>query len=500
MSQQLFTIQDDKIVINKLALRYLEGSVIHAGSFDIVGNASVQNNLTVAGTITVDTVKVKNLITDTGDSADVGKWITNRESELEGKGLSWTFGTGNILLAYRNGGRLWSNADFDLDKEKSYKIDNVSVISATELGPQITKSRLKEVGPLRSLTVTGNTLLSEFAYFNSNLNRFGINTDQPNATFSVVDNDVELIMGSPNYGFATIGTYSNHHLSIVTDNTPRLTFKNNGEIVFGSELVKSANVIINGTLKVDNLISDTRIDRYTPLEFKGSKDQSIYGLGIVWSDKDTSKQLILRSDVDRVWCSESFDIASDRAYMVNGTPVLSGSTLGSQITNSNIKKLGVLESLEVEGDSNLNGRLSTSIIKATSISLTDGIKFLNITNASINTNKNLSITVSEDEVYYADDREIAIGNKLNSLRPVKIYGSLSVGISNPDPTVGFSVKGPVSFNDKKFITGDSMPTAGSFTKGDICWNQNPTAGNYIGWVCITEGSPGTWLPFGLINS
>ena len=100
---------------------------------------------------------------------------------------------------------------------------------------------------------------------------------------------------------------------------------------------------------------------------------------------------------------------------------------------------------------------------------------------------------------YADVNEIIIGNKINARRTVKVHGPLSVGVSNPDPTVDLTVKGNVSFANKKFITGLSAPTAGTYNVGDICWNEMPQTGNYVGWVCVNTGAPGVWAPFGAIG-
>ena len=75
---------------------------------------------------------------------------------------------------------------------------------------------------------------------------------------------------------------------------------------------------------------------------------------------------------------------------------------------------------------------------------------------------------------------------------------MSVGSNNPDPTLGLSVAGNVSFNNKKFINGNEAPTTGEFRKGDICWNQQPTLNGYVGWICLVDGTPGVWAPFGQI--
>lgn len=45
----------------------------------------------------------------------------------------------------------------------------------------------------------------------------------------------------------------------------------------------------------------------------------------------------------------------------------------------------------------------------------------------------------------------------------------------------------------------SAPTTGTWNVGDIFFNTSPSSGGYIGYVCTTAGSPGTWKTFGLIS-
>ena len=95
---------------------------------------------------------------------------------------------------------------------------------------------------------------------------------------------------------------------------------------------------------------------------------------------------------------------------------------------------------------------------------------------------------------------IVLGNAENTARTVTVHGRLAVGVANPDPEFGLTVAGPVSFENKKFKVGTSAPTTGDYNKGDIVWNTDPKANDYVGWVCINPGSPGFWLPFGVIAS
>lgn len=45
----------------------------------------------------------------------------------------------------------------------------------------------------------------------------------------------------------------------------------------------------------------------------------------------------------------------------------------------------------------------------------------------------------------------------------------------------------------------SPPISNTYEVGDICYNSVPTIGGFIGWVCITAGTPGTWVKFGAVT-
>ena len=482
---QIFTINDDTVVINKLS----------------VGNTDLTGTLTISDKIIVDTIEVKNLVTNSIPSESTGNWTVNEESDLNGKGFGWNWGEGSVQLIYRTGNRLWSNGDFDLSSDRSYKIDNIEVLSLNQLGPQVSKSNLTQVGSLKSLKVIGDTNIGEFAFFNTTYNRLGLGTEEPNSSISIIENDVELGIGSPRYGLATIGTYSNHSLDIVTDNTARISVKNDGEIHIGNETSKNSVLRVYGSLYVDNLVTDTRVERTSPIEFTSSRDQSIYGKGLIWTGNGETRRLILDQNPDRLWSSESFDLAADQAYYINGYPVLTSTRLGDSILQSKLTSVGTLIALNVSGESFFTGTIDASTVQLKSkfITFNDGNNQLEVNSAGFNGSNIVNITVQQSEVLYADSNEISIGDRHNTRKPVKVFGPLSIGISNPDPTVGLSINGNISFANKKFITGTSSPTSGSFVKGDICWNQNPTEFGYVGWICLVDGDPGEWAPFGAIG-
>jgi hypothetical protein len=46
--------------------------------------------------------------------------------------------------------------------------------------------------------------------------------------------------------------------------------------------------------------------------------------------------------------------------------------------------------------------------------------------------------------------------------------------------------------------GIGPPTEGVYRQGDVVFNARPVPGGSVGWVCVVDGRPGTWKPFGPI--
>ena len=36
-------------------------------------------------------------------------------------------------------------------------------------------------------------------------------------------------------------------------------------------------------------------------------------------------------------------------------------------------------------------------------------------------------------------------------------------------------------------------------KGEMIYNSNPALNSFLGWVCVQDGNPGIWKPFGKIT-
>lgn len=428
-----------------------------------IEDLATQDTLVVSnGKITVDTVEAKKAVTFAGANF----------AEVEGKGVKWTDGRKSKTLALKQNA-LWTDLTLNLAEEQVYQINDVPVLSFTELGNTVTKSNLKQVGTLRSLNVSGNALLGDFAFFNSDYNRVGINTDAPPLALGLAENGVTIALGSQKASTATIGTITNSHLEIVTDNTARITVSNGGD------------VRVHGKLYVDEIITD----KLSPLVFKEKTDSNIYGKGIVWAPtKGTQSQFTFQPNPDRIWSTNIIDLDSEKYYSIENTMVLSKTSLGSTVVESNLTKIGILKELQVAGDAAITRKISTSRLEIGRFAVDENrLEYTNEFNVKTN-------NVSEFKL----GQDIVIGNADNLARPVSVYGQLTVGVAKPDEDVAFTVAGSVSFDNKKFKVGAGIPTSGRYNKGDIVWNSDPKATDYIGWVCVTPGTPGAWLPFGAI--
>lgn len=397
--------------------------------------------------------------------------------------------------------RLWADTNLDLSADRSYKIDNVPVLSTKELGLTVTKSNLRQIGTLNSLEVSGDTTLADFAYFNSTYNRLGLGTTEPNGSIGIVDNNVEIVIGSPDYGQANVGTYSNSDLNLITDNIARITIKSGGEVHIGDPVGKTGKLVVHGSLHVEEFTSDTRIERTSSLEFKSTRESGLYGVGLLWRGDDYIREFVLKNNPERLFSTSSIDVDQGKGYFINGKLALASNALGDEIVKSNLIKVGPLQDLTVNGPASIQGNLDikSGTITAKGIVFNNGQRNISTDANGINASQNIDISIQGRRAFYADSSELVIGNYGDIARPIKVFGSLGVGINQIDTSLGLEVRGPVKLDGKKFIQGTGAPDIGQFNQGDICWNTNPQISSYVGWVCTTSGTPGEWLPFGAIN-
>ena len=210
-------------------------------------------------------------VLEEGKDVDVAEVpFINFKGDISGKGLIWT-GKGNAkqFIFIDNQDRFFSSENIDLNKGKSFNINGIKVLDESELGPSITKSSLREIGRLKGLIVDGSLSVNQFLFYDSNTDRLGIGTEEPKAPISIVDMNIELVLGASDPNVGSIGTYNSADLELITDNTARITISANGEITLGNINSGPTKVKIIGAIGVNVNSIDPRTNLHVsgPIKF-----------------------------------------------------------------------------------------------------------------------------------------------------------------------------------------------------------------------------------------
>ena len=293
------------------------------------------------------------------------------------------------------------------------------------------------------------------------------------------------------------------------------TDKLNVKTLLGDTQV-SGNLFVAGNITatkmhVDELTADVRLERSTPLEFTGD-EKGVYGKGLLWKHTDNTKSFVFRANPDRLWSSESLDLAPTASYMIGNSAVLRETELGGSVRTSNLVKVGTLQNLKTSGDLQIDefiyyesasqrlGFGTESPNGSFSIASLDAEMVIDVNHISRIGN----YTTSDLEIITDDTARIKIGATGNITlgtttdTKVTVTGKLGLNVKNPDCDI--VTAGPVKFQGKKQEVSNEIPTSGVYKVGDLVWNDTPRPTGYVGWVCVREGTPGEWKAFGQISS
>ena len=277
----------------------------------------------------------------------------------------------------------------------------------------------------------------------------------------------------------------------------------------------TAGVIKTDVLEVKEIKADITFEKDIPIVFSG---KNLEGKGLLWAGNGHTKQFIFASNPDRFFVSENLDFARGKSITVNNIKLIDDTELGPTITKSNLKEVGRLNGLIVDGslsigqyvyfDSNTN-RLGLGTdepaaafsVAEDSVEVVIGTK--DSTKGYIGTYASNALDIVTDNtsrINISAGGNIQLGN--NKLPPVQVsvHGKIAVRVSTPDPEVDLHVNGSIKFNNRLQKYDKNYPTAGSYNEGDIIWNIEPRMNTYVGWICIQTGSPGIWAPFGKIGN
>jgi len=259
--------------------------------------------------------------------------------------------------------------------------------------------------------------------------------------------------------------------------------------------------------------NEPNLDNVSHIKFQ----TPIASKGILWAGKDYTKQFVYQESGENLFSSENIDLLKDKHYKINNEVVLSSSELGIGITKSNLKEVGRLKGLIVDGGMSINNYLiydantdrlgiGTEEPNATLSIVDEGVEIVfgsydyNKGNVGTFNHADLNlITDNTPRLTIGADGNIVLGNRNNGEIKVNVLGSLGVDVNSIDNRVKLHVNGAIKYNDNIQMKGSEPPSGGTYTPGDIVWNSEPRPGSYVGWVCVKAGNPGMWNAFGEIR-
>lgn len=302
----------------------------------------------------------------------------------------------------------------------------------------------------------------------------------------------------------TVLTVNDDGISVATVRTKSIP----NALTVGGDLTVDGTITAT-KLHVNELVADVRNERTTNLEFK-AENNSVSNKGIVWTGEGQTRQLTMQSD--RLFSSQSIDIFKEKDYRIGNKVVLNATTLGQEIVNSSLRTVGTLNGLAVNGnvvvdnfvyyDSDTmrlgighdapNGALSIGSLENEFVIDHDEVGDFKL--GTWTTSELSIITDDTCRIHLGPTGGVTLHDKVN------VKGKLGINVNNFNDDADITTAGPIRMQGKKMQVGTSTPTEGSYRAGDVVWNSNPKPTGYVGWICVREGAPGEWKPFGQISA
>jgi len=229
-----------------------------------------------------------------------------------------------------------------------------------------------------------------------------------------------------------------------------------GTVTVNNDLTVQGDLVVNGTTTSINSTTLTVDDKNIELASTESpSDAAADGAGI--TVKGTSDKTFNWVDSTDAWTSsEHMDLASGKAFYINGTSVLNASTLGSGVTSSSLTAVGTI---------------ATGTWEATDVAISHGG-----TGASTaaDARTNLGVAIGSDVQAYDSVLDDVAAETYTGSTSTTTLGTISTGTWN-GTTIGVSYGG-----------------TGSTTANGALNNLLPAQGSASGYYLKSDGTDASW--------
>jgi hypothetical protein len=306
-----------------------EGNLLFDGSDLTLYEAVNDGNPSVSiGSVATETLVVQSVYDGGAQTLDKVTFTTKAASATANKGLM-EFYVDEALIATIDDDAL------NLASGKEYEINGTSVLSATTLGTGVTSSSLTTVGTIGTGTWQGTAISSTYGGTGQN--------------FSASTGAISV----------SSGTFSAGTLSVANGGTGAASFTSNAILTGNSTAAIQAegNLLFDGS----DLTLYEAVNDGNPSVSIGSAAaetlviQSVYDTGAQTLEKVTfttkaasvtANKGLMEFYVDEALIAtiddDAINLASGKEYEINGTSVLSSTTLGTGVTSSSLTTVGTI--------------------------------------------------------------------------------------------------------------------------------------------------------------
>ena len=423
------------------------------GTLDVTGAATFDDDVTIQGDLTVNgtttTIDTTTLVVE-DKNIEIGKVATPTDVTADGGGITLK-GSTDKTINWLDATDAWTLSEHvDIASAKEYRIAGTKVLDATSLGSAVVSSSLTSVGTITSGTWQGTTIGASY------LDASVVTTSSSGVVTSAMITDGTIVDGD-------ISANAEIAVSKLADGAARQLLQTDAA---GTGVEWTSDVDLPGNLTVAGAVvfADKAIEIGA---VTSPTDTTADGGGIVL--QGTLPKLLLWSNSTDAWTSsEHVDLASGKSYQINGTPVLSASTLGSGVTSSSLTSVGTIATGVWNGTTIATGYGGTG-----QTTYTDGQLLIGKTDG----------TLAKTTITAGSGITVTNGD-----------GSISIATTGSLPTTGGTLTGDLTLNgqsDLRFADSDSSNwvalQAPATVTANVTWTL-PDADGSADQVLKTDGS------------
>ena len=205
----------------------LSGSLVQGGVIENFNSTGIQDNSNkVQLTVIDDAVIVEDkIITNEihAQNAEISNMVVRGNIEVTGNFVSNENFDNQIKKASKLVVDEYFSTDIDIKKNKLIA-EGKLLLSQDTLGPSVINSNIRKLGLLQSLRVQGDSAFSETMFVGEN-KRIGINTDNPEGTLTIWDDDAEVTIAKKSRRNMRIGSTRDSDITFGSNNKDQLVLK-----------------------------------------------------------------------------------------------------------------------------------------------------------------------------------------------------------------------------------------------------------------------------------